>query len=924
MSFMWPAAWLLILPLAVFLYWHPFRSRWVTGLRLALYLALVLALSGIVVEWPDRTGTLIVAVDRSRSMPDDAKEEAESFLRRLEASRPRDSRLGVVAFGAEPVIDKLPESPGFDGLESRIANPDGSDVSGALALALRQIPADSPGRILLISDGRWTGMDPARAFAAAAARGVPVDLRRLLRASAHDLAIAGIDAPMSAAAGEFYTLNCRIVSPEPQQVTCRIRRGDGGWMVREVKLHRGVNFVSWRDRSDQPGVADYTVEVIGSDPASDERPGNNRARRLVSIAGRKPVLLLSESPSGNLARVLAEAKIPVVVRRPSPAELTARKLAGYSGVILENVPASRLGPDGMSLLAGMVRSGALGLMMTGGRSSFAVGGYYRSPLEEILPVSMEQRQELRKNLLALVVALDRSGSMSAPIGNLTKMDMANLATLEVYRLMMPRDEFGVIAVDSAAHTVIPLTPREDIVGGETRIRSIESMGGGIFTYTALHQATNELMRSNAATRHLILFADAADAEEPGAYRELLERTSRAGITVSVVGLGTGQDSDAGFLKDVARRGNGMIYFSDRADELPRIFAQDTFLMARNTFVDTPVEADYTAALRSVSQADFGRSAGFGGYNLCYGREGAEILLVTRDEFKAPIAAVGQAGLGRVSAFTAEADGEYTGRFAADPMAGTLLSALANWMLTPESGGDDYLITQQLTDGVHRIELHLNPDRERDPFPAPPVVNSVVTRGFGAPETRRDVFTWVSPDRLEVNLPLEGDSVQLCTVVWDGRRPESLAPAAALYSPEFRPDGDAVSGADIAELADSTGGRELLLPDGLWDELPSRLRRFNLTPWIALAAVLLLLLEVAERRLGLLSRLFRRRTATVSAVAVEGKAALSREKRRKRAAGTEKAKNAEFPPDEPPVPPTAEPEEPGDSLGDALRRARRRR
>ena len=95
----------------------------------------------------------------------------------------------------------------------------------------------------------------------------------------------------------------------------------------------------------------------------------------------------------------------------------------------------------------------------------------------------------------------------------------------------------------------------------------------------------------------------------------------------MVGLGTGQDSDAGFLKDVARRGNGMIYFSDRADELPRIFAQDTFLMARNTFVDTPVEADYTAALRSVSQADFGRSAGFGGYNLCYGREGAEILLV---------------------------------------------------------------------------------------------------------------------------------------------------------------------------------------------------------------------------------------------------------------------------------------------------------
>lgn len=917
MSFLWPAAWLLILPLAAYLYWNPFRLRRLNALRLLLYSLLVLALSGPVIEWPDRAGTLVVAVDRSRSMPENSAREAESLIRRLESATPPDSRLAVVGFGAEAAVEKLPDSPGFDGLKARI-DPDGSNLAAALDLALRLIPADSPGRVWLLSDGVWTGMDPARAFATSAARGVPVDFRYLRRAATHDLAIAGIDSPLTAAAGEFYTLNCRIVSPEPQRAVCRIRRGDGVWLAREVNLRRGVNFVSWRDRGSTPGVADYTVEVTGADPKADERPENNRARRLISISGRKPVLLLSESPSGNLGRVLAQAGIPVVAKRPSPVELTAAKLAGYAGVILENVPADRLGPDGMALLAKLVRSGSLGLMMTGGRSSFAVGGYYRSPLEELLPVSMEQRQELRKNLLAIMVALDRSGSMAASIGGLTKMDMANLATAEVLKLLMPRDEFGVIAVDSAAHSVIPLTPVEDIVGGESRIRGIESMGGGIFTYTALARATQELLASKAATRHLILFADAADAEEPGEYQTLLDKTSRAGITVSVVGLGTEADCDAAFLKDVAKRGGGMVYFSDRADELPRIFAQDTFLMARNTFLDTPVEGDYTAALRSISKADFGRSTGFGGYNLCYGKEGGEVLLVSRDEFLAPLAAIGRAGLGRVSVLTAEADGEYTGRFAADPMAGTLLAGLANWMIAPENDPEaGYLVVQSLADGVHRVELLLDPDRERDPFPTPPAVHSVTSREDGVAVARQDAFHWLDPDRLEADIPLEGGAISLATVGWEGKRPEPLAPVTPVYSPEFRPLEES-SAADLAAMSAATGGRERLLPDGLWDDLPSRPRRFDLTPWIALAAILLLLLEVAERRIGIVSALLRRAPRVALPKRMKEKKKKSKTRRKSRPA-------AEFLPPEPALSPE-EPEEadqPGE-LGEALRRARRNR
>ena len=45
-----------------------------------------------------------------------------------------------------------------------------------------------------------------------------------------------------------------------------------------------------------------------------------------------------------------------------------------------------------------------GLAMTGGQKSYGPGGYFKSPLERVLPVSMEMRREHRKMSVAVVVA----------------------------------------------------------------------------------------------------------------------------------------------------------------------------------------------------------------------------------------------------------------------------------------------------------------------------------------------------------------------------------------------------------------------------------------------------------------------------------------------------------------------------------------
>ena len=65
--------------------------------------------------------------------------------------------------------------------------------------------------------------------------------------------------------------------------------------------------------------------------------------------------------------------------------------------------------------------------MIGGKQSFAAGGWFGSPVEPLLPVSMELKQEHRKLAVAMAIVMDRSGSMAMNVAgtSLQKMDLAN-------------------------------------------------------------------------------------------------------------------------------------------------------------------------------------------------------------------------------------------------------------------------------------------------------------------------------------------------------------------------------------------------------------------------------------------------------------------------------------------------------------------
>ena len=399
----------------------------------------------------------------------------------------------------------------------------------------------------------------------------------------------------------------------------------------------------------------------------------------MKVAGEQPLLLLSMSAKSGLGKVLEQAGINVVVKLPEQCSFSLAELAGYSGIIIENVPAGKIGVSSMKNIVEWIKNSGSGLMLTGGRNSYGLGGYYRSPLDEILPVSMEMKKEHRKFSLAIVVILDRSGSMSMSASpGKTKMDLANLATAEVFSLLQDYDEFGVIAVDSSPHTIVPLGEKKNLAGAGDRILRIASQGGGIFVYTGMVAGLKMLMEAKASTKHIVLFADAADAEEPGDYKKLLAKCRKAGISCSVMALGRKSDQDAKFLMDVAKRGNGQIYFTVDAAELPRLFAQDTFVIARNSFVKENTKVKFTAGMHVISSENFGNGFSFGGFNLCFLKPNAEVGAVTEDENSAPVVAFHQVGTGRVLCYAGETDGVFTGNFARWGKAGDFLAGLARW------------------------------------------------------------------------------------------------------------------------------------------------------------------------------------------------------------------------------------------------------
>ncbi len=851
--------WLLLLvPMAAAWFAWPLPNRGLQILRAFIFVFVVLALAQLAVKLPDRSGTVIVVADRSESMPPKSDASEKEIIGLLhKAMGPRD-QLGVVSFGRDAIVEQSPERGEFAGFTGQVGA-DHSSLNDAIESALALIPPDGGGRILVLSDGKWTGKDPAAAAARAAGRGVAVDYRLITRPQVSDVAIQSFLTPQSVLPGQAFMLSAWVQSPADQEIQYQLRRGDEIISSGRKQVSAGLSRLMFRDRAMSAGVNEYTITIQG--PKDDPIPENNSARALVGVEGSRPVLVVSAAgENSGLVKLLRAGRVEVTGRTPAQSRWSLEELSQFSAVLIENVPAGGIGMSGMETLASWVEETGSGLAMTGGQKSYGPGGYFKSPLERVMPVSMEMRREHRKLSVAVVVALDRSGSMAMPAGGgRKKIDLADLGTVQVLDLLSPMDEIGVFAVDTTPHEIVPLDTVEHNQSYRGKILAIDSMGGGIYIYEALVASARMISTAKAQTKHIILFADASDSEQSMHYEDIVDKLRQADVTVSVVGLGTDHDVDANLLKDIARRGGGDCYFSDNPDEIPRIFAQDTFTIARSTFVDQPTPFSVTAGYSLLGAPPGSAPPALGGYNLCYLRPQANLAAVTGDEYQAPVVASWNAGNGRVLCFLGEADGKFSGDFAKWNQAGEFYSTLARWVAGKHQPlPDDMLLTQEIRDGICFVQLHLDPARKAEPFSALPRVRILHGLPGATPAKESETLQWKNADLLESAIPVAGRETVLNTVEISGRQPVTLPPVCLPYSPEFAPDQPNRGESALARIAVTTGGKERAEIPKVWDELPLVSRYVELAPWLLVTAAILFLLEIFERRTGWVSRFFLRK------------------------------------------------------------------
>jgi len=843
-------AWLPALLAAFALLLHfIFIRRRPTLIVLALAL---LAIARPILPKSEHRGSLIVVADHSRSMPADATQTQEQLIKTLAAKRPANASLGIVTFGADSAIEKRPAALGFEGFVQQV-NPEGSDLAAALEKAAALADPDAPSRFLVLSDGLFT-TPPAAHFPH------PVDTLLQTRPFTHDLFVSRLDVPSQVDPHAIIPLTAWVQSPETVTNDYTLLRGTNVLTHGRREFAAGFTPLIFRDRAGRGGLRRYTLRINPS--ANDPCPENNSADTLVAIEGSRPLLFLTEGDSAA-AKALREDGLAIDVRSIQTFTPNLAALENYAGVVLENLPAKLLATDFQRGLVAYVSDLGRGLAMTGGDKSYGPGGWYKSSVEDILPVTLELRQEHRKYALALAIVMDRSGSMACLTDDgRTKMDMANLGAAGAIDMLSPADQAAVIAVDSQPHLIVALKDADEVKARRHEILSVKSEGGGIFVKEGIMAALRQLEHATTPIRHIILFADASDSEEPGDYETYLAKAREAGITLSVIALGRSTDCDSDLLRKLAQLGGGECWFEERAEEIPRLFMQDTFLAAKETMCTNVTPLQATANLRQLSDRLPAKLPNIGGYNLTYLRPEAEAAILTEDEDHAPLVATRRVGIGRTLAFTGELSGPHAAPLMTSPCGSELAAAMMRWLRGDrkfEASG--FTFDRKLVAGGVRVTAVADDDNPASLLSQAgiPIVVVKDLPGRG-PKSETYTLRWESADTLSCFVPLAGgETCFIIAKVPAGRdtlvasanpEPVRLPPICLPYSAEYRRAANPTEGKVAMErLAAQTGGTVVNSVDELWDQLPTSRHAIELAPFLYLLASALFLALVFARRLG---------------------------------------------------------------------------
>ena len=816
------------------------------GVRSLLLCCLIFALAGMQAVRTSEKLAVVFLVDASDSIDGVARSAALDWVRNALADMRSNGAEGpdgadeaaVVVFGRDAQVARALSSA------RDLAAPDvqirrgGTDVEGALRLGLSLLPEGAGRRIILLSDGRQTTGDAASAARLLRTANAQLDAVRLPSFNGPDAAIENIEAPQRVAVDNAIPLRVTVRSNSPQRAQLSVFAGDRLIERRTVNLLIGRNDFQLRARTNVPGFTALRAQVTA---ANDARPQNDALSAAVLVEGPPRLLIVravrtEADESASLRSALQAAGYLVDSETASAMPSEAATLAAYRSVLLVNVPARELSQRAMLALQSYVRNVGGGLVVVGGPNSYGVGGYFRTPLEETLPVEVQIKDPRRFPSLSIVIVLDKSGSMSTIENGVPKMRLAAEAAARVAELVKDEDEVTVIGFDTEPVDVIGPFPGVDRVRFIPQILKLAPGGGGIYAYESLLEAQRVTQRSTRPNRFVILLADGSDVERQEGVLEMVQRMQRdENTTLTVVAIGDGPDVP--FLEGLAEAGRGRFHLTDQATNLPTIFSEEAAIAQRSYIV----EEEFTPArgVDSPILAGIDAVPPLFGYIAVSEKEAAQVVL--RATGGDPLLASWQYGLGRVAAFTSDATGRWARAWVPWQNFARFWAQTTQWTILerPES--------TMTVDLQPRGEVTLLTAELPDDFAA---ADATITAAF----TDRDGRTFTqtlrqaTPNRYETEVDLQPASAYFVHVAGAPSIADVLLPYVAPYSPEYAlTSGDEFALRGWAELG---GGQLLTNPTQAWQRgAPIVAARSDLFPTLLVIAALLLPFDIAVRRVG---------------------------------------------------------------------------
>ncbi len=636
-------------------------------LRLVVAILALLALFAPIVQRTTNEVATVFVVDASDSLGPAGRAEAVRFVEKALADAPRDARAGVVVFGGTARVAAAVRIRASLSGASVPIDAQRTDLAGALRLAAAVAPRDAARRIVLVSDGRRTQGNETQAAAELAAAGIRLDVVPIGSKRGTDVAVTSIDAPQRARVGEKVTIRTTLTSSAPvgspaQEVPFVVRADGRVVEQRTVTLTPGSSVVEVPIVVSGAGVVRYEVEA---GTGSDAVPQNDLGFAAVSVEGAARVIVVAGTSDGTNtaadAVVRALSAGGLVVERRSVSEFPSlEELVGTAGLVMVNVSARELSAVQQAGLAASVRQLGVGLTVIGGDHSFGTGGYLGSDLEQILPVVSEVLDPKRRKTVAQVLAIDTSGSMAAchcaepgnlqaprNDGGIVKTDIARSAAAAAIDSLNSSDEIGVLSISSNKKWVLELGPTPSDAAAGNALRALVP-NGETKLLGSLRFSADRLKKSKAALKHIVLFTDGFTPT--GNFAALIEEARQLhaeGITVSVVGTGEGAAED---LQAVAKAGGGRFYAGRNLTEIPRIFVEESQVVARSLINEGRFVPEITASAAPVRELD--SAPALLGFQATTAKPTARTFLRIGPEHD-PLAATWQTGLGRVTVWTSD-------------------------------------------------------------------------------------------------------------------------------------------------------------------------------------------------------------------------------------------------------------------------------